>query len=339
MLLADNRVYVWNHRRETPVIVLHGHARTVNSVAWNPVYHTMVASASDDGEPYISIGLFYSSFCSIHLVTTSLFSGTVRIWGTEEEMKAEKERQKVAQEDQQLHNQVKSVIIFQPVSSLACVQQVTNGETERNEEEEEEEDEETMDPSVRHRQLSEADLRTLETLEPDSSSQGSSGAMSAVERLEAAMSLSTLSAGLIEGGAAYQFHEVEHHQHEQQAVGVLVIMSPDHIQHSISLEDSGARSLDSSMESESSRQLVEGDAGSSASQPQLEEEDTRTSTGATAAETSAADGGSLSLSSPSRQQQPQPQAGETSNGSSSQAQSSSSQQQQRSQQSSTTGRD
>ena len=194
-----------------------------------------------------------------------------------------------------------------------------------------------MESSVRHRQLSEADLRTLETLEPDSSSQGSSGAMSAVERLEAAMSLSTLSAGLIEGGAGYQFHEVEHHQHhEQQAVGVLVIMSPDHVQHSISLEDSGARSLDSSMESESSRQLVEGDAGSSESQPQLDEEDTRTSTGATAAATSVG-GSSPSSSSPSRQQQPQ--AGETSNGSQAQSSSSQQQQQQRSQQSSTTGRE
>ena len=63
--LPDHHVYVWHHSRENPVIVLKGHSRAVNCVSWNPVYHDMLASASDDG--------------------------TVRIWGTEERMKAQLE--------------------------------------------------------------------------------------------------------------------------------------------------------------------------------------------------------------------------------------------------------
>ena len=50
LFVSDHRVYVWNHRRETPVIVLQGHNRTVNCVTWNPVHQTMLASASDDGK-------------------------------------------------------------------------------------------------------------------------------------------------------------------------------------------------------------------------------------------------------------------------------------------------
>ncbi len=46
--VSDNHVYVWNRKRETPVVVLQGHSRTVNSVCWNPVYHCMIVSASDD---------------------------------------------------------------------------------------------------------------------------------------------------------------------------------------------------------------------------------------------------------------------------------------------------
>jgi len=71
----DHHVYVWHHTRENPVIVLKGHSRAVNSVSWNPVCHNMLASASDDG--------------------------TVRVWGTEEQMKArlemEREREKVSE--------------------------------------------------------------------------------------------------------------------------------------------------------------------------------------------------------------------------------------------------
>ncbi|KAE8750615.1 hypothetical protein FOCC_FOCC002595 [Frankliniella occidentalis] len=44
----DNRVYVWHVKREKPIAVLAGHTRTVNCVAWNPVYHSMLASVSDD---------------------------------------------------------------------------------------------------------------------------------------------------------------------------------------------------------------------------------------------------------------------------------------------------
>ena len=60
---TDHHVYVWHHRRETPVIVLKGHSRAVNCVAWNPTCHDMLASASDDG--------------------------TVRLWGTEEQMRVQ----------------------------------------------------------------------------------------------------------------------------------------------------------------------------------------------------------------------------------------------------------
>lgn len=44
----DNKVYIWHHRRELPVVSLVGHTRTVNCVTWNPRYPAMVASVSDD---------------------------------------------------------------------------------------------------------------------------------------------------------------------------------------------------------------------------------------------------------------------------------------------------
>ena len=62
-LPVDHHIYVWHHRRELPIIVLKGHSRPVSCVSWNPVHHDMLASASDDG--------------------------TVRIWGTEEQMRAQ----------------------------------------------------------------------------------------------------------------------------------------------------------------------------------------------------------------------------------------------------------
>eukprot|EP00731_Ephydatia_muelleri_P027695 Em0019g568a len=57
----DNHVYVWQCRREMPVVVLQGHTRPVNCVVWNPVMFDMIASASDDG--------------------------SIRLWGTEEQLK------------------------------------------------------------------------------------------------------------------------------------------------------------------------------------------------------------------------------------------------------------
>lgn len=84
MCYIDHHVYVWHHLRETPVVILKGHSRLVNCVAWNTVDPTMLASASDDG--------------------------TVRVWGTEEQMKAElryqKERDSIRQQLQQVRSQL-----------------------------------------------------------------------------------------------------------------------------------------------------------------------------------------------------------------------------------------
>ncbi|CAB0035689.1 unnamed protein product [Trichogramma brassicae] len=44
----DNKVYVWHIKKELPIATLTGHSRTVNCVSWNPVYHQMMASVSDD---------------------------------------------------------------------------------------------------------------------------------------------------------------------------------------------------------------------------------------------------------------------------------------------------
>lgn len=45
----DNKVYIWHIKREEPLATLVGHTRTVNCVSWNPVYPSLLASASDDG--------------------------------------------------------------------------------------------------------------------------------------------------------------------------------------------------------------------------------------------------------------------------------------------------
>ena len=45
----DNKVYIWHLKRELPIAILNGHTRTVNCVSWNPVYHQLMASVSDDG--------------------------------------------------------------------------------------------------------------------------------------------------------------------------------------------------------------------------------------------------------------------------------------------------
>ncbi|KAL6438733.1 hypothetical protein ACFW04_004609 [Cataglyphis niger] len=44
----DTKVYIWHIKRELPIATLTGHSRTVNCVSWNPVYHQMMASVSDD---------------------------------------------------------------------------------------------------------------------------------------------------------------------------------------------------------------------------------------------------------------------------------------------------
>ncbi|GAU98355.1 hypothetical protein RvY_09513, partial [Ramazzottius varieornatus] len=45
----DHKVYIWSVEKETPVMTLPGHTRTVNCVHWNPACPSMIASASDDG--------------------------------------------------------------------------------------------------------------------------------------------------------------------------------------------------------------------------------------------------------------------------------------------------
>jgi len=44
----DNKVYIFHVKRDEPIAVLSGHSRTVNCVSWNPVYHQVLVSASDD---------------------------------------------------------------------------------------------------------------------------------------------------------------------------------------------------------------------------------------------------------------------------------------------------
>lgn len=45
----DNRVYIWNIKKENAISVLEGHTRSVTCVTWNPEIPGMVVSASDDG--------------------------------------------------------------------------------------------------------------------------------------------------------------------------------------------------------------------------------------------------------------------------------------------------
>jgi len=45
----DEFVVIWNINSSEPVRKLEGHRGTVNAVAWNPVFHGMLASGSDDG--------------------------------------------------------------------------------------------------------------------------------------------------------------------------------------------------------------------------------------------------------------------------------------------------
>ncbi|XP_037817992.1 WD repeat-containing protein 26 homolog [Lucilia sericata] len=44
----DKHVCIWHIKREEPLAKLAGHAKTVNCVSWNPVYPSLLASASDD---------------------------------------------------------------------------------------------------------------------------------------------------------------------------------------------------------------------------------------------------------------------------------------------------
>ena len=45
----DNRVFIWNNKKEQAISVLEGHTRSVTCVTWNPEIPGMLVSASDDG--------------------------------------------------------------------------------------------------------------------------------------------------------------------------------------------------------------------------------------------------------------------------------------------------
>jgi len=44
----DHKVYIYHVKKDEPISILTGHVRTVNCVAWNPVYPQILVSASDD---------------------------------------------------------------------------------------------------------------------------------------------------------------------------------------------------------------------------------------------------------------------------------------------------
>ncbi|XP_019864282.1 PREDICTED: WD repeat-containing protein 26-like isoform X1 [Amphimedon queenslandica] len=160
----DHHVYIWNQRKEAPVIVLKTHSKTVNCISWNPVHPFMIASASDD--------------CSIIL------------WGTEDEMKKQREVQNILHQESNA-----SSVHVNGVSSIERDEESYEEEEEEEEEEEDEdEDEEGMDMRGSSRPLSESDLHALEMLEPESSSHDDS--IDSNDQLEAAVSLSVLSVGI-----------------------------------------------------------------------------------------------------------------------------------------------
>lgn len=81
----DGNVYVWRSGKEKPALILRGHSRTVNCVAWDPVHHTTLASASDDGNCWATC-----SAC-VQPMSVCVIAGTVRVWGRE--MVAHRQRQ------------------------------------------------------------------------------------------------------------------------------------------------------------------------------------------------------------------------------------------------------
>ena len=44
----DGKIYLYHFKRDRPISVLSGHSRCVSAVAWNPVYHHILVSVSDD---------------------------------------------------------------------------------------------------------------------------------------------------------------------------------------------------------------------------------------------------------------------------------------------------
>ena len=86
---VDGNVYVWRNGKEKPALVLRGHSRTVNCVAWDPVHHATLASASDDGRcsPCVAMSLM---MCPV--------AGTVRVWGKEKLARRHRSQQSSAEQ-------------------------------------------------------------------------------------------------------------------------------------------------------------------------------------------------------------------------------------------------
>lgn len=95
----DNHVYVWHCRREMPVVVLQGHTRPVNCVAWNPVTQDIIASASDDG--------------------------SIRLWGTEEELKRQEYNKQCLPVDEEDKQKVVEGCADTPIAALTDSDQIS----------------------------------------------------------------------------------------------------------------------------------------------------------------------------------------------------------------------
>lgn len=220
----DHHVYVWHHRRETPVIVLKGHSRAVNCVAWNPAHHDMLASASDDG--------------------------TVRLWGTEEQMRVQQRlreaeaREQAAQETLQDGDASESV---ESVDDMRGSQQAleTEGEGEG----------EGME--VQHLESSETESQSLDI--EGERAEGSSSSLSS-ERLEETSS--TVSVTISEGGAAERTEPSSSAEPYSQQATQAEASSAQYVGESIELLQTTLQLRESSVDPQDSHRSADSSNGS-----------------------------------------------------------------------------